>query len=58
MRMNNKEQEIINEAYRVSIEINEICDKKKKEEVDNENERWILYSKNRIDTKIVLNKHL
>ena len=29
---NIKKQEIIDEAYRVSKEINEICDKKKKEE--------------------------
>ena len=35
----NEEEEIIDEAYKVSKEINEICDKKTKEEVDNENER-------------------
>lgn len=36
---NVKEQEIINEAYKVSKEINEICDKNRKKELDNENER-------------------
>ena len=34
-----REQEIIDEAYKVSKEINEICDKTKKKELDNENER-------------------
>lgn len=33
-----KKQEILEEAYKVSKEINEICDKSKKE-ADNENER-------------------
>lgn len=36
---NVKEQEIIEEAYKVSKEINEICDKNRKKEFDNENER-------------------
>lgn len=36
---NVKEQEIIDEAYKVSKEINEICDKSRKKELDNENER-------------------
>lgn len=34
-----KEKEIIDEAYKVSKEINEICDKSKKQEVNDENER-------------------
>ncbi len=32
---NIKEQEIIDEAYRVSKEINEICDKKRKKKIRN-----------------------
>ncbi len=36
---NAKEQEIIDEAYKVSKEINEICDKTRKKEFGNENER-------------------
>lgn len=36
---NVKEQEIIDEAYKVSKEINEICDKTRKKELDNETER-------------------
>ena len=36
---NVKEQEIIDGAYQVSKEINEICDKTRKKEFDNENER-------------------
>lgn len=37
---NVKEQEIIDEAYKVSKEINEICDKNRKKELENdENER-------------------
>lgn len=34
-----KEQKIIDEAYKISKEINEICDKNRKKDVDNENER-------------------
>ncbi len=34
-----KKQEIIDEAYKVSKEINEICDKSRKKEANNENER-------------------
>lgn len=34
-----REQEIIDEAYKVSKEINEICDKNRKKEIDSENER-------------------
>ncbi len=36
---NIKEQEIIDEAYKVSKEINEICDENRKKEAYNENER-------------------
>ena len=34
-----KKQEIIDKAYKVSKEINEICDKTRKKESNNENER-------------------
>lgn len=34
-----KEQEILDEAYKVAKEINEICDKNRKKEVNDENER-------------------
>lgn len=34
-----REQEIIEKAYKVSEEINEICDKNRKKEIDSENER-------------------
>lgn len=36
---NKKEQKMIDEGYKVSKEINEIYDKKRKEQHDNENER-------------------
>ena len=36
---NIKEQEIKDEAYKVSREINEICDKNRKKEMNSENER-------------------
>lgn len=36
---NEKEQQIIDEAYKISKEINEICDKARKKEIDSENER-------------------
>lgn len=36
---NIKEQEIIDKAYRVSKEINSICDKNKKEKTSNEKEK-------------------
>lgn len=36
---NVKEQEVTDEAYKVSKEINEICEKNRKKEIDNENER-------------------
>lgn len=36
---NKKEREIIEQAYKISKEINEICDKNRKKEVDEEDER-------------------
>ena len=36
---NINEQEIMNEAYKVSKEINEICDKSSKKDLESENER-------------------
>ena len=36
---NINEQEIMNEAYKVSEEINEICDKRRKKNDESENER-------------------